>query len=178
MTFAHNFFKERSGQSLIEVLVGLAIGGVLIGASTFALLATLRTTSHVQNATTGQELNTALMNEVRGIAGARWEEFEGLPRGAAYHYMVTSTAGVLSLIAGDRAEMRDGILYHSGFFLNNVYRVQGNIVASTTPGATLDRALQEVTVITVWSKPGVASTSLTNTDYLVRAQNEVFRQND
>ena len=81
--------KARSGQSLIEIIVGLAIGAVLIGAAVVGITFVLRSGSLNQQSRTASGVSRALLQEVRSVSDSSWLDVYNLDRGIS-HYIVAS----------------------------------------------------------------------------------------
>lgn len=96
-------FKNK-GQSLIELIIGLGIGIMMIGAVSGALLFVSRSTEGVdQNQLAGSLVNS-LLDNVAVTAEANWGGIYGISKGSANQYFVVFT-GTTSLPVLGRESM-------------------------------------------------------------------------
>ncbi|MCL4400013.1 LamG domain-containing protein [Patescibacteria group bacterium] len=84
--------KNNSGQSLIEILIGLSIGALLIGAASMAIAFVLRSGSTVQILGTATELSQDLMNKTKSYAMANWTNFYSLSHTSSTKYFLISSS--------------------------------------------------------------------------------------
>ncbi|MEK7464661.1 MAG: LamG-like jellyroll fold domain-containing protein [Patescibacteria group bacterium] len=95
-------FNSRSGQSLIEVMIGLAIGSLLIGTASLGVAFILRSSSSNQNLQTGAGLNQDIIDKVRGISSANWQDVYSLTKGTSSSYFVYPSGTSLFVVVGGR----------------------------------------------------------------------------
>ncbi len=164
---------RRSGQSLVEVLLAVAIGAILITAGVALIVPALQSNKDAAKVQVAASLGKGLLDNVRAWSGGNWNALLSLATGTANTYYlntssspftVTSVGSVQSLLVGTST-------YSRYFYLSDVYRDSGgNIVAS---GGTYDPSTKLVTVVYGWSG-GPTNTMMT---YVVRSNNRVFYQN-
>jgi len=103
------YFKNiflNSGQSLVEVVIGLAIGALIIGGATFAIFAMLTTGVSLQKAQNASALSQGFLDKVRLIAGANWNDIYNLPvKGSSTPYYVIASGTSFFVVNG-----KEGIL--------------------------------------------------------------------
>src|SRR3989344_7494573 len=116
-------FLNTRGQSLIEVLVGLAISVVMISAATGSLFLVLRSgSSNEQNQVAGS-LATALLENVTVFTEASWANIYNLPKGEAAHHHLIVNAGAFSLVQDTEEIVTVGdIDFTRYFYIENVSR--------------------------------------------------------
>ncbi|MCL5017379.1 MAG: LamG domain-containing protein [Patescibacteria group bacterium] len=103
-----NFWHK--GQSLMEILVGLGIIMVLMGASTYALVATLRTSTVTDQMKTAGLIGNSLMDSAITLAEGKWDSVYGLAKGSTNHYFIaTSPTTTPYVVAGDESVLSDNI---------------------------------------------------------------------
>src|SRR3989304_6109207 len=119
--FKAQLFKNRpispiGGQSLIEILIGIAIGAILIGGAATTITLTLRSNVQNKNIQTASSLSQAILDKVTVYADADWHNIDGavdcgttsvgiLPPPASYH-LAPSGSG-LECKAGAQSEPVD-----------------------------------------------------------------------
>lgn len=130
------------GISLVEVLVGVALIGVVgifvsITVTQFAQIRNniLTDTNKVYLTEEGYEIIRLLRDE-------DWTNISGLSLNTPHYLQVSTT----TLAIGGSSELIDG-RYNRSFLVQSIYRNgSGNIVASTTAGATVDTDARELSV--------------------------------
>ncbi len=90
----------RDGQSLIEVLIGLAIGAVLIGAASLGVTFMLRSSASSQNVQIGTGLAQDLVDKVRSVSAAKWQDVYNLTKGTSTSYFVNASGTQLITVEG------------------------------------------------------------------------------
>ena len=174
MKSPHSFSQNR-GQSLIEVAIAFAIGGILIGSATIAIVAIFRSETSSQRLRASSQFNYTLLFEVRSLVSADWNAFSVLPRGSGSHFHVTTTGALISIVPGDAVVVDDTVSYSVYFYVDDVSRDSaGNVVAS---GGTNDPLTMRITAVTEWLAGGDLRSSEVR-DYVTRWRNTVFQQSD
>jgi prepilin-type N-terminal cleavage/methylation domain-containing protein len=109
--FSHSrcSWKESAGQSLIEVMVGLAIGGVLIGAAAFAISVTLRSSVSIQRSGAAVSIAQDLMGRARAWGAADWQNVYGLTKGSSNHYYLSASGTTLIAVAGEEGVLDNDV---------------------------------------------------------------------
>ncbi len=156
---------SEKGQSLIELLLGVAIGAVLVGGAAVALVFVLTASSSGRAGQTALYLSTELMQSVRAYAGADWHNVEFLARLPVAYYLAPSGASFATSSGAEEIAVGGGT-YLRSFSLTDVYR-----------GGTLDPGTLEVVVTTAWTAGGKTGTT-TFTSLLARRRSEVMTQTD
>ncbi len=94
----------NGGQSLIEVIVGLAIGAIVIGAATAIMTVSIRSNVQTKQAGDGGAVGQALVDSVRVVAEMNWLQVYGVAtKGPEGRYHVASPlplTGTVSLTNG------------------------------------------------------------------------------
>lgn len=88
--------RDRRGQSLIEVLVGVAIGAMLIAAATFGVAYVVRASRANQNIQTANLISQELLNNVRTIGEADWFNIATSSIMSNTHYFYLPISGYTS----------------------------------------------------------------------------------
>lgn len=186
--------KNRSGQSLIEVIIGLAIGAMLIGAAVLAIAFALRSGALNQKYQIASGFNKEMLDKTRAVAGANWNVLYGLSKGqneSQYYYVPD---GALSFILGTKESNVEGTIYISFFYVQNICRSDGGEIRGVTDGDGSengnnnnnacdeaggydDPSTQKISIYTKWPT-GSSVAELKVVDYITRWQNAVFEQTD
>ncbi len=112
--------KEKKGQSLVEILVALAIGGLVIGAAVYTMSSVISSRSSNERREIAINLADGLMNEVRTIAEANWLDIYLLPhKTATSSYYPISSGTKLIIVEGKEGilsnEISSGLVGHWKF---------------------------------------------------------------
>ncbi len=93
--------KANSGQSLVEIIIALAIGALLIGAASTAIVIVLRSsaTSQIQQSST--VLAQDVIEKARSIAQGSWGSIYDLSKGSSTTYYFNTTSTQLFVIEGE-----------------------------------------------------------------------------
>lgn len=155
---------KRRGQSLIEILVAVAIGGLIVGSAAVAVTVALRVNSQSKSVRTGSLLLQEMMDNTRSIAEGNWHTLYNLAKGSTTSYYVDSS---LVFSTGTRTATVDGTVYTLHFSVENVQRssLGGPIVASGTD----DPSTQKITGYIAWPN----GSTLSAVEYLTRHNNRV-----
>ncbi len=95
------FSKDsRSGQSLIEVIVGLAIGAILMGASAFAIAGMIQTNNTSQKWRSATALAQGLLTNTRAYGTVNWQNLYGLSKGSGSDYFLNASGTTYNVILG------------------------------------------------------------------------------
>ena len=99
--------KNEQGQSLIEILVGLAIGALLIGAAVVGIVFVLRSGSINQSSETAAALGRDLLLRARSVTDANWFSVYSLPKGPDIPYYVSASGTEFAVVAGSEGVATD-----------------------------------------------------------------------
>lgn len=134
-------FGDR-GISLVEVLVGVALIGVvgIFVSITVTQFAQIR--NNILTDTNKVYLTEEGYETIRLLRDENWTNISSLSQNTLYYLQVSTT----TLAIGGSSELIDG-RYNRNFLVQSIYRNgSGNIVASTTAGATVDTDARELSV--------------------------------
>ncbi|PIT92611.1 MAG: hypothetical protein COU08_01280 [Candidatus Harrisonbacteria bacterium CG10_big_fil_rev_8_21_14_0_10_42_17] len=190
LRFNAKHFFSRKGQSLIEILLAVTVGGILlVGVVSLIniVLQSGRQNVFFQNAAL---LNQDMMDKVRSYAERQWYcdtettcGLYNLSKTPDIH-SVQEVSGILEAVLGALvSDLGDGVMYATSFVLQNVCRDDTTDVITINLGPsqicsgneTEDPSTQFVTVITGWTFGGQQS-SLSLSSYVTRSKNRVFHQ--
>lgn len=109
----------KRGQSLIEIIVGLGIGVLIIGATTGALLFVSRSGEGVDKSQTAGVLANSLLDNVTIMAEANWNSLYGVSKGSDNPYFVIFTGTTSIPMAGKESvlskDVTSGLVGHWKF---------------------------------------------------------------
>ncbi|MFA6407732.1 MAG: LamG-like jellyroll fold domain-containing protein [Candidatus Paceibacterota bacterium] len=91
---------DESGQSLIEIIVGLAIGAMLIGAASFAISQTLQSNISIQKAGSAVNMSQELLSKARAYGLANWQNLYGLTKASSTQYYINASGTTYLVIQG------------------------------------------------------------------------------
>jgi len=187
--------NARAGQSLLEVLLAVAIGGILIG-SAAVLISVILTGGAENKAFQGATfLAQDLADKIRVYATRNWHcvgfpcGVYNLSKGSANKYFLETVQdlneGVFTYGSGATSSLAlflNGIQYSEYFYVQNVCRsgsITGEITGVTNgvcgPGEVEDPSTQKVTVVVTWSN---GSRKVEIEEFFTRNLNIVFKQDD
>ncbi|MEK7086715.1 MAG: prepilin-type N-terminal cleavage/methylation domain-containing protein [Patescibacteria group bacterium] len=174
------FFSKRSGQSLIEVIIGLAIAAMLIGAAVLAIAFTLRSGTANQKLQIAAGLNRESVDKTRAVASANWNDVYARGKGPNTEYHVDVLDGKLAFFNGSQDSLIEGTAFTTFFSVENVCRSVLNEITNAAPcggSDTDDPSTQKITVYVRWPA-GSSQGEVKVIDYLTRWGNSLFRQTD
>lgn len=130
--FFLKFKKENFGQSLIEILVAIAIGVIIIGAAAAIIIPALRSNNAVNEAKIAANLGKELIENVTAFAGADWHNLEDLTATTptSFYFLTTSTLGFQSSVGIEQIVVGT-TTYSRWFFVESVCRSSNAIITST-----------------------------------------------
>ena len=164
------------GQSILEVLIGIAIGAVLIIAAAGAIAPALRTNTRVNQVQAETQISKEMADNVRAWVQGGWKSIAGLATGSANIYYMVASSSPFTTATGTESVTISGSNYVRYFYLSDVYRDSNGYVTTTVSGNNYDPSTKQVTV-------GVnAATSTTATTtfvfYVSRYGDNTFGQTD
>lgn len=111
--------NRNSGQSLVEILIGLAIGSLLIGASSIAIIGILRSSTSSRNYQASSSFNQETLDRVRSFSNSNWNDLNSLSKGSGTNYFLNASGSTFSIITGKEGiidnDVLSGLVAHWGF---------------------------------------------------------------
>lgn len=92
--------SPRSGQSLIEVLIGLSIGAILIGAATIAISSILQSNVGIERNQAASAFGQDLIDKTRAWGDENWRNIYDLTKGTSTQYFLNASGSTLFVIQG------------------------------------------------------------------------------
>jgi len=167
--------KQRGkGQSLIEVLLAVAIGAILITAGVALIVPALQSNTQASKIQVASSLGKELLDNVRVWSEGNWNNVLLLATGTSntYYLNATSSPFTASTVDSVQSLVVGTSTYTRSFYLSDVQRDSGGNVV--TSGGNYDPSTKRVTVVYSW--PG--GTVNTMSTYVVRGKNAVVSQSD
>ncbi len=161
----------RAGQSLIEVLVAVAVGVIMIAGAAAIIAPSLRTADTVKNMQVAGALGKELYENVRSVAESNWHNIDFLATSSANIYHLSTSSSPFSVAAGLETIAVGTSTYSRYFYLDDVYRNSSKKIDSA--GTFLDPSTKKLTVVYQWS---VASSTMV--DYLTRSAQNIWVATD
>lgn len=156
---------------MIELLIGIAVGSLLIMAATGALMVALRSSLQNKALRTASSLNQELSDKATVFTENRWRNIYDLDKSPAKWFLTASGSG-FATTSGSEFLNIEGISYERYFTVANVQRdANGNIVDS---GGTNDPSTQLITANVSWLQGGNISI-IARSKYFTRARNLGWR---
>ncbi|PIR87705.1 MAG: hypothetical protein COU10_03175 [Candidatus Harrisonbacteria bacterium CG10_big_fil_rev_8_21_14_0_10_45_28] len=165
--------KLESGQSLIEIIVGLAVGVLFIVAAVGIVSLSLKVDFSNTTEQTGIELANDLINNIEVFANADWHNLDSLTSGTDYH-LATGTPFFTS--SSTEEVISDGIVdFHRSFSWAPVSR--SSVTNQIDGNGDNDPSTALVTVTVSWQNSGDTD-SVVIKKYLTRSRTRIFSQTD
>lgn len=173
------------GQSLIEVLVGIVIGAVMVGAVAAIISPILQIDTQTTRAQVASALGKELMDNVSVWAEANWHNIDTLSTSSLFKYYLSTSTPTFSSSTGIEAVTVGSTTYGRYFFLTDVWRTvdcaadpsAACIITSASSGIgtgiMIDPSMRKVTVVYTWP---LASSSNALVGYLARTKNNFYLQ--
>lgn len=164
---------NRAGQTLIEILIGITVGGIIIGGATGAIGLSLKSSFQNKSYQIVSSLNQELADNVSVFAEANWRNIYDLNKSPSQYYL-TAAGGGFSAASGSEGVVAESVTYNRNFTVDNVNRDANGDIADL---GTDDPSTQKITITTSWQVgSNVATVSFIK--YLSRNRNLILRQTD
>ncbi|MDO8429961.1 MAG: 6-bladed beta-propeller [bacterium] len=165
------------GQSLIEVVIAMAIGVIMIAVSSGTIALVLQSNQLSQNNQTASELAVALADNLSVLTESNWHNIYDLNKGSGNKYYIATSSGVLVIQSGEEQIIVDGIQFARYFYAENVSRNSGGNIESVYNVSNDDPSTQKATLVTNWIINGSNSVTAYSI-YLTRWRNRLLWQTD
>lgn len=173
-------------QSLVEILIAMAVGAIFIGAATGAVVLLLRNSLDLRTNQIAASLTQEYIDALKSLSESNWRNIYDLtPKGPDSEFYLIPSGNSYVINSGTTSTAREGHTFTESFSAENVNRDScgvGNITTDAAgpclgPGAagiTDDPSTQKITVRVTWPP----NHSIAKIEYLTRSRNSVFRQTD
>lgn len=180
------------GQSLIEILIAIAVGAILIGTATAAIIPVLRSNLETRTVQVAGSLAQEYLDNLQSLAEYDWYKIYNppAPKGSESQFYLTATGTAYEIISGATSTPAEGRIFTRYFFIENVNRYlcgAGDITINTVTscasgpgnsGVAEDPSAQKITSVVSWTTGGSAGGSINKIQYFTRNRNKVFVQTD
>jgi Tfp pilus assembly protein PilV len=123
---------HRNGQSLIEVLVALAIGVAFIVAAASIIAPALRVNTQAGTEQAVASLSQELSDNIRTWKSSGWANIAALATSSANTYYLNTSASPFTAVSGKESITVGSSTYQRYFYVSDVYRDTSGNVTSTT----------------------------------------------
>jgi type II secretory pathway pseudopilin PulG len=165
------YFRKRGGQSLVEILVSLAVGIIFVLGIIIVVQSSLRVGKDSEKIQTSVSLARELMDNIRIFSDSAWYNIYNLATTSANHYYLNTTSSPFTASSGDETVIVGTTTYIRYFYVDDVYRDGlGNISQS----GTFDPSTKKITIGVKW----IGSNDRFMSTYLTRSKNNIFIQTD
>ncbi len=168
----------REGQSLIEIVIAVAVGAILVVGAATIVSPVLKSSTEVKNAQTSAALGKELLENVRSFAEGSWHNIDFLATSSANKYwLIASTSPFTATTTGGGIETVtiSSSSYTRYFYLDDVYRAGDTGTKIVSSGGTLDPSTKKLTVVYTWGQTKGQNTLVT---YLTRFKTNIWWQTD
>lgn len=160
------------GQSLVEVLIALAVGIIFVLGIILAIQFLLKVNRDSEKVQIGSALASELMDNVKIFVQADWHNILNLATTSINHYYLNTTTTPFSAVSGEENIILSTTTYVRYFYVDDVYRDEtGKIVSGS---GTFDPSTKKITVVYRWE--GGSNRFITS--YVTRSHNNIFIQTD
>lgn len=165
--------KSCRGQSLLEVVVAVALGALIVGSVVVSVAGVLRGGTQSKYIQTAAGLSEQYIQALTSIAASDWHDIYDLTKDTDYH--IEFGTSTVSIVADTATTTVDEVVYTRSFKVNNVSRgSNGEIV---TFGGDDDPSTQKITVYASWTILNQPD-SFSHDYYLTRNSDLLFSQTD
>ncbi|MFH1161790.1 MAG: LamG domain-containing protein [Candidatus Jorgensenbacteria bacterium] len=102
-------WKESAGQSLIEIIVGLGIGALLIGAGAFTIAAMLHSNTTAEKYRAASGFSQELIGIAHSFAAAGWQNIYGLAKGSSTTYYLNASGTTFFVVNGQEGMLDNDV---------------------------------------------------------------------
>jgi hypothetical protein len=161
------------GQSLMDILVGTAIGVILIFAAVEAIAPALNEGKQAANTQTASWLATGLLDNTKAWTDGNWHNILSVATGTPHQYFLNTSSSPYVAISGIESIPVSTTTYFRYFYVMDVYRdaSTGNI---TTGSGLYDPSTKQVTVVYGWNGGNTSTVA----EYLTRNLENSYNQTD
>lgn len=176
-----NFRASRSrGQSLIELLLAVAVGVILVGVAVAVIAPALKINTKTNEAKIGAALGRELLENLKVFSESGWHNLSSLPTGDTNIFHLIRSGDFFATSTGFEEIVVGTTTYSRFFYLEGVCRsaTSENIfeddLPPCEPGAKEDPSSLKATVVFTWP----LSSTNTFATYFTRHKVKIFWQTD
>lgn len=162
------------GQTLVEVIIAIAIGTVLLVGGVSLLAPAVRINTQAGRVATASSLAKGLSDNVTAWAGGDWSGLTALATTSAHTYYLLTATSPFVATSGVESITVSSTTFTRYFYVDDIYRDTGGNATTTASGNTLDPSTKEITVAAGWA----GGTTTTIVAYLTRHGENAYSQSD
>jgi Tfp pilus assembly protein PilV len=164
-------FNKQTGQSLVEILVALAVGIIFVLGVMIVMQSSLKMGKDSEKIQTSASLARELMDNVKVFSDSDWHNIYNLATTSANHYYLNTTSSPFTVSSGDETVVVGTTTYIRYFYVDDVYRDGSGKISDS---GTFDPSTKKITVGVRWTNSNDRFIST----YLTRSKNNIFVQTD
>ena len=164
------YLKIKTGQSLVEILVALAVGIIFVLGVMIVMQSSLKMGKDSEKIQTSAFLARELMDNVKIFADSDWFNINNLSTTSVNHYYLT-TSSPFTFLDGDETVVVGTTTYIRYFYVEDVYRDASGKISDS---GIFDPSTKKITVGVRW----IGSNDRFISTYLTRSKNNIFVQTD
>lgn len=157
---------------MIEIIIGMAVGVIFIGASVGAIALILRSNYDVRTTQIADSLASEYLDTLQTISEKNWHDIYDLSgKGPSSQFYLIASGTTYAILPSATTTIMEEKSFTRYFSVENVNRDNGEITES---GGNEDPSTQKIMATVDWE----GGRTLNKTQYLTRSRNSVFRQTD
>ncbi|MBI5079519.1 prepilin-type N-terminal cleavage/methylation domain-containing protein [Candidatus Wolfebacteria bacterium] len=176
--------RGNKGQSLVEIIVGLAISAILITAAATAIALTLKESLEIKTSQIAASLSQEYLDNVQAMAESDWVYLYDRSNGNSYY--LTASGTTYAAVGGSTSTTVLGKTFNRYFVLDKVKRDScgvGDITENSLIACNMeigsgyianDPSTLKITTTIIWD----SNHKISQSQYLTRNRNFVFHQTD
>jgi hypothetical protein len=163
------FLRSEKGQSLVELVIGIAVGLLFITGAIGIITLSLRVDTQNKSTYGGAELAQELLEQVATTANNNWHAiFDGTHGTSTLYHIATTSESFIERADGSETITVSDVTYSRYFTVEDVYRDENDAVVDTA--GTLDPSTLKITATVNWTERGEQTTTSLSR-YITRIRN-------
>jgi hypothetical protein len=165
------------GQSILEILIALAVGAILIVGAVTAISSSLKVEVEGTAFQTASFLALGLADSTSSLAVSSWRNIYDLAKSPNQFYLTVSS-GSFVVSSGSESVSVGNTDFTRYFTVENVSRDSNGDIEATYMSANDDPSTQKLTVVTTWLNSGGTISTHSLEKYITRRGSLIFVQTD
>ncbi|OGY61616.1 MAG: hypothetical protein A3H06_00700 [Candidatus Colwellbacteria bacterium RIFCSPLOWO2_12_FULL_44_13] len=179
------FYLHNKGQSLIEIIIAITIGGMIIGISSGAIVVTLRVNMESRATRITATLIQELSDNIRAFTKSDWHSlYTTDPKGSTNPYYLQTGSPTFQIMAGVENSITNNLNFQRRFYVENVCRSTDFLktLENVAPCAPItqqeDPSTQKITVAVDWLRDATVLKTTRSIFYVTRTKNYFAKFSD
>src|SRR3989344_96284 len=179
------FYFHNKGQSLIEIIIAITIGGMIIGISSGAIVVTLRVNMESRATRITATLIQELSDNIRALTKSDWHSlYTTDPKGPTNPYYLQTGSPTFQIMAGVENSITNNLNFQRRFYVENVCRSTDFLktLENVAPCAPItqqeDPSTQKITVAVDWLRDATVLKTTRSIFYVTRTKNYFAKFSD